>query len=177
MITSTITTIVASLFGTPLAYMLARWKVKYKSGLEVILDLPIVLPPSVAGLALLIAFGRRGLFGPALSVFGISLPFTTVAVVMAQMFVAAPLYVRSARIGFTQVDELTQVAKGLLRAKAKVYQPQGEGRDIDYYGLPISTIRKRAGVEVVQTETVTATLRRKRWQGKNTYELVSYQVE
>ena len=57
--TSTITTLLAAIFGTPLAYMLARWKFKHKSWLELILDLPIVLPPSVAGLALLIAFGRR----------------------------------------------------------------------------------------------------------------------
>jgi molybdate transport system permease protein len=104
LVTSSITTIIAAVLGTPLAYMLARWKFKYKSWLELLLDLPIVLPPSVAGLALLIAFGRRGLFGPTLEVFGISLPFTTAAVVLAQTFVAAPLYVRSARIGFFQID-------------------------------------------------------------------------
>jgi len=72
--------------------------------------LPIVLPPSVAGLALLIAFGRRGLFGSMLNVVGISLPFTTAAVVLAQTFVAAPLYVRSARIGFTEIDEQLEEA-------------------------------------------------------------------
>ncbi len=102
--TSSITTIIAAVFGTPLAYILARWKFKHKSWLELILDLPIVLPPSVAGLALLIAFGRKGLFGSALSIFGISLPFTTAAVILAQTFVAAPLYVRSTRIGFAQID-------------------------------------------------------------------------
>ena len=59
----------------------------------------------MAGLALLIAFGRRGLFGPTLDLFGISLPFTTAAVVMAQMFVAAPLYIRSARVGFSGIDK------------------------------------------------------------------------
>ncbi|MHB8777199.1 MAG: ABC transporter permease [Anaerolineales bacterium] len=104
LVTSSITTVIAAVFGTPLAYLLARWKIKHKSWLELILDLPIVLPPSVAGLALLIAFGRRGLFGSMLSYLGISLPFTTAAVVLAQTFVAAPLYVRSARIGFAQVD-------------------------------------------------------------------------
>src|SRR6202142_1060811 len=105
LVTSSVTMIVAAVFGTPLAYVLSRWKFKFKSWLELILDLPIVLPPSVAGLALLIAFGRNGYFGPALNVLGISLPFTTVAVVMAQTFVAAPLYVRSARIGFSQIDQ------------------------------------------------------------------------
>ena len=68
------------------------------------------LPPSVAGLALLIAFGRRGLFGPALNVFEVSLPFTTTAVVLAQIFVASPLYIRSARIGFAQVDKQLEEA-------------------------------------------------------------------
>jgi molybdate transport system permease protein len=104
LVTSSITTLIAAVFGTPLAYMLARWKFKHKLWLEIILDLPIVLPPSVAGLALLVAFGRRGLFGSALSVLGISLPFTTTAVVLAQTFVAAPLYIRSARTGFAQID-------------------------------------------------------------------------
>ncbi len=104
LVTSSITTGIAGIFGTPLAYMLARWKFKSKSWIELIIDLPIVLPPSVAGLALLIAFGRQGLFGSALSILGISLPFTTAAVVLAQIFVAAPLYVRSARIGFTEID-------------------------------------------------------------------------
>ena len=105
LVTSSITMIISAVFGTPLAYVLAHWKFKYKSWIELILDLPIVLPPSVAGLALLIAFGRNGYFGPALNVLGISLPFTTAAVVIAQTFVAAPLYVRSARIGFSGVDK------------------------------------------------------------------------
>ena len=102
--TSSVTMIVAAVFGTPLAYVMSRWTFKHKAWLEILLDLPIVLPPSVAGLALLIAFGRNGLFGSALGTLGISLPFTTVAVVIAQTFVAAPLYVRSARIGFAEID-------------------------------------------------------------------------
>lgn len=105
LITSSITTVVAVMLGTPLAYLLARWKFRFKSWLELLLDLPIVLPPSVAGLALLIAFGRRGLFGAFLDGIGINIPFTTTAVIMAQLFVAAPLFVRSARIGFAHVDK------------------------------------------------------------------------
>jgi molybdate transport system permease protein len=108
--TSTITTAITILLGTPFAYILARWKFKFKSWVELFIDLPIVLPPSVAGLALLIAFGRRGLFGSALNVLGISLPFTTAAVVMAQTFVAAPLYVRSARIGFSHIEKQLEEA-------------------------------------------------------------------
>ena len=108
--TSTITTLVAIMFGTPLAYMLARWKLRFKTWLELLIDLPIVLPPSVAGLALLIAFGRRGIFGSVLEAFGVTLPFTTTAVVLAQLFVAAPLYIRSARIGFAEVDDQLEEA-------------------------------------------------------------------
>jgi len=110
LITSTITTGVAILLGTPFAYMLARWKFRFRSWIELFIDLPIVLPPSVAGLVLLIAFGRRGMFGSALSILGISLPFTTAAVVIAQTFVAAPLYMRSARIGFAQIEKQLEEA-------------------------------------------------------------------
>lgn len=105
LVTSTITTLITVVMGTPLAYLLARWKFRFKAWLELILDLPFVLPPSVAGLALLMAFGRRGLIGAFLNDIGFSIPFTTTAVIMAQLFVAAPLYVRSARIGFTHVDK------------------------------------------------------------------------
>ncbi|MBL8097703.1 MAG: molybdate ABC transporter permease subunit [Anaerolineales bacterium] len=110
LVTSSVTTVCAILFGTPLAYILANWKLKYKSWLELLIDLPIVLPPSVAGLALLITFGRRGLLGSTLEIFEISLPFTTAAVVVAQMFVAAPLYIRSARVGFTGIDKQLEEA-------------------------------------------------------------------
>jgi len=109
--TSSITTVIAVMLGTPLAYMLSRSRSRRRPWLELILDLPIVLPPSVAGLALLVAFGRNGLFGPALDLLGINLPFTTAAVVLAQTFVAAPLYVRSARVGFAHVQvELMEAA-------------------------------------------------------------------
>lgn len=110
LVTSTITTAVTVLFGTPFAFLLARWKFRFKSWVELFIDLPIVLPPSVAGLVLLIAFGRRGLFGPLLDIFGVSLPFTTAAVVIAQTFVASPLYVRSARVGFKGIDKQLEEA-------------------------------------------------------------------
>jgi len=110
LLTSTISTISAVVLGTPLAYMLAQWKFRFKSWVELVIDLPIVLPPSVAGLALLIAFGRRGLFGAFLNGLGLSLPFTTTAVVLAQIFVASPLYVRSARVGFAEIDKQLEEA-------------------------------------------------------------------
>ena len=90
--------------GTPLAFLLARRRFRGVSVLETIVDLPIVLPPSVAGLALLLLLGRRGLLGGAFDVIGLTIPFTTVAVVLAQTFVAAPFFVRSARAGIAAVD-------------------------------------------------------------------------
>jgi molybdate transport system permease protein len=108
--TSTLATLAAIITGAPLAYVLARWHVRGRTWLELVVDLPIVLPPSVAGLALLLAFGRRGLLGASLDAFGISLPFTTLAVVLAQIFVAGPLFVRSARIGFLAVDSQLEEA-------------------------------------------------------------------
>ena len=102
--TATVSTLLALVTGTPLAYLLARWPVRGRAWLELLVDLPVVLPPSVAGLALLMAFGRRGVLGDALGALGVSLPFTTAAVILAQTFVAAPFFVRAARIGFAAVD-------------------------------------------------------------------------
>jgi len=104
LLTSLVSVGIAIALGTPLAYTLARWKFSGKGLIEMLVDLPVVLPPSVAGLALLIAFGRQGLLGSTLGMFGFSLPFTTAAVVMAQTFVSAPLFIRAARIGFEEID-------------------------------------------------------------------------
>ena len=102
---------VGLLAGTPVAYLLAQRRFRFLRLLDALMDLPTVLPPSVAGVALLMAFGRRGLFGPLLLEWGISLPFTTAAVVIAQTFIAAPFYVRAATIGFSAIDpELKQAA-------------------------------------------------------------------
>jgi len=90
--------------GTPLAWLLARRRFPGSALVETIVDLPIVLPPSVAGLALLLVFGRRGLLGEPLETVGLEIAFTTFAVVLAQTFVAAPFYIRSARAGFAAVD-------------------------------------------------------------------------
>jgi molybdate transport system permease protein len=104
LVTTAVSLALTLALGTPLAYLLARRPFRGSSIVETIVDLPIVLPPSVAGLALLFVFGRRGLLGDALDVFGVSIPFTTVAVVLAQTFVAAPFFVRSARAGIAGVD-------------------------------------------------------------------------
>ena len=98
------------LFGIPLALVLARTTFPGKAMAEALVDLPIVMPPSVAGLALLFAFGRNGVAGPTLEVFGVTLPFTTPAVIVAQVFVAAPFFVRAARAGFRSVDREVEEA-------------------------------------------------------------------
>ena len=103
-LTTAVSLALTILLGTPLAYVLARWRFPGVALVEAIVDLPIVLPPSVAGLALLLFLGRRGVLGGPLDALGIELPFTTVAVVIAQTFVSAPFYVRSARTGFAAVD-------------------------------------------------------------------------
>lgn len=104
------TLVITLLFGTPLAYILARRNFPLRRLVSVIVELPIVLPPAVAGLALLITFGRRGLLGPLLGEFGISLPFTLGAVVLAQTFVAAPFYIRAAQVGFSSVAREVEAA-------------------------------------------------------------------
>jgi molybdate transport system permease protein len=114
LVTTGFTLGIALALGTPLAYLLARTEVRWKRLLDGIVDLPIVLPPAVAGVALLVAFGRRGLLSPALDAGGIRLSFTTAAVVMAQLFVAVPFYVRAARAGFASVDRRLEEASSSL---------------------------------------------------------------
>ncbi|MGD2078923.1 MAG: ABC transporter permease [Chloroflexota bacterium] len=109
--TTLITTGITIFFGTPLAYVLARRRFRFRRALDTLVDLPIVLPPAVAGVALLIAFGRQGVIGGWLSSLGLQIAFTQTAVIMAQTFVAAPFYIKAAGIGFAAVDaELEQAA-------------------------------------------------------------------
>ena len=111
LVTSLSTMLLTLLAGTPLAYLLAQRRSNFHRLADTLIDLPTVLPPSVAGVALLMAFGRRGLFGPWLSSMGINIPFSLFAVIMAQSFVAAPYYVKAAAIGFAGIDlELMQAA-------------------------------------------------------------------
>ncbi|HMD88497.1 MAG TPA: ABC transporter permease [Anaerolineaceae bacterium] len=111
-VTSLITTLVSLLFGTPVAYLLSQPRFRFYRVVDTLIDLPYILPPAVAGIALLMAFGRRGLFGGLLADAGLSIPFTTLAVIMAQTFVASPFYIKSAAIGFSGIDtELLQAAE------------------------------------------------------------------
>jgi len=89
--------------GTPAAYVLARADFPGKKIVETLVDIPAVLPPSAAGIALLLTFGRFGLVGQHLEVFGVTVTFTTAAVVIAEVFVAGHFYVRQAAVGFSGV--------------------------------------------------------------------------
>jgi len=104
-VVTTLTTLLVVLaFGTPVAYFNARHSYRGKRIIETLIDLPIVLPPAVAGIALLLAFGREGLLGHDLQVLGINIAFTTTAVVLAQIFVSSPFYIRQATTSFEDVD-------------------------------------------------------------------------
>ena len=103
LVTSAISMVVIVLVGTPFAYLLARSKSPVLRLVDTLVELPLVMPPVVAGVAMLMAFGRRGVLGAPLEDLGITLPFTTVAVIMAQIFVASPFFVRAAKLGFQSV--------------------------------------------------------------------------
>ncbi|WP_159461712.1 ABC transporter permease [Thermoflexus hugenholtzii] len=109
--TSLVTALAALVMGTPLAYLLARRRFPGKSLVEGLVELPIVVPPIAAGVLLLLAFGRQGALGPLLERMGITLPFTPAGVVVAQLFISVPFYIRGARLGFMMVPkELEEAA-------------------------------------------------------------------
>jgi len=122
-ISSTICLVLTVAFGTPVAYLLARRNFPGKIVVDLLVDLPIVLPPTVAGVALLVAFGRRGTFGQHLEPLGIELAFTGTAVVMAQLFVSAPYYIRTVKAGFESVDpQFEGVAATLGASPLRVFR-------------------------------------------------------
>jgi molybdate transport system permease protein len=111
LVTTLISTLIIIIGGTPLAYSHARGQFRFGRAVDTLIDLPLVLPPAVAGVALLMAFGRRGILGGLLSDLGLHIAFTPLAVIMAQVFVAAPFYIKSATVGFKNIDlELEQSA-------------------------------------------------------------------
>ena len=123
LLTSAIALVVILALGTPLAYLLARRSFRGSRLIDVLVDLPIVLPPAVAGIALLVAFGRQGLVGRWLNEIGITVGFTTAAVVLAQIFIAAPFFVRASKAGFTRIDrDLEDAAADLGASPGKVFR-------------------------------------------------------
>ncbi len=115
-ITTIVTTFIILIIGTPVGFIQSRYQYPGKQVIDTLIDLPLVLPPAVAGFALLLLWGRMGLLGQFLSPFGITIPFTTLAVVFAQIFVAAPLYIRQARSLFTQLDPAYEEVAATLGA-------------------------------------------------------------
>ena len=103
LLTSAVSMAIVVAAGIPIARHLARRTGASARIIDVLIDVPLVLPPVVAGLAMLMAFGRSGILGGALDAAGIRLPFTTAAVIAAQIFVSAPFFIRSAKLGFQSV--------------------------------------------------------------------------
>ena len=132
LITTSITLAVVILVGTPFAYFHCRYSYPGKVIVDTLIDLPLVLPPAVAGVALLVLYGRVGILGRYFNMFGISIAFTTLAVIMAQIFVASPFYLRQAKSLFEQLDPAyEQTAQTLgassLRTLALVTLPMTAG--------------------------------------------------
>jgi molybdate transport system permease protein len=114
--TSAIAHAIVLLVGTPAAYAIGRGRFRGRALVLSLIELPLVLPPVVAGIALLVTFGRLGLLGSTLDVLGIRVSFTQTAVVLAVAFVESPLYVRGAVAAFEGVDGALLDAARTLRA-------------------------------------------------------------
>lgn len=110
LLTTGISMVLTVLLGTPVAYLLARYTFRGRGFLDVLVDLPVALPPVVAGVGLLLVFGRQGVLGKPLSDLGVNLAFTTTAVVLAQLFVASPFYIRALKVGFGAVPRELEAA-------------------------------------------------------------------
>jgi molybdate transport system permease protein len=104
------------LVGTPFAWVHHKYRYPGKIMVDTLIDLPLVLPPAVAGFALLMLYGRAGLVGSSLAVHGVSVAFTTLAVIMAQIFVASPFYLRQAKTLFGQLDPVYEQTARTLGA-------------------------------------------------------------
>ncbi len=120
--TSAIATVIAFIFAVPTGYFMATRKFFGKPVIDALIDLPIVLPPAVAGVALLYTFAPKGLLGPIFNQFGIIIPSSIVAVVIAETFVASPFLIRAAKTGFETLDkDVVNSAKILTSSRIKVF--------------------------------------------------------
>lgn len=108
--------------GTPAAYLLATHAFPGRAAIATLIELPLVLPPAAAGIGLLAAIGPHGLLGGTLAGAGVSLPFTTAAVVVALCFVASPFYLRQAQAAFAALDRsLLEAARTLGASPGRVF--------------------------------------------------------
>jgi molybdate transport system permease protein len=120
--TSLIAHAIVLVVGTPAAYLLATRQFRGRSLAITAIELPLVLPPAVAGIGLLAAFGRRGLLGESFDALGFSIPFTQVAVVLAVVFVSSPFYVRQAIAAFASLDrDVLEAARTLGAGPARTF--------------------------------------------------------
>jgi molybdate transport system permease protein len=125
------------LVGTPAAYFVATRPFRGRALLVTLVELPLVMPPAVAGLGLLAAFGRLGLLGGTLEVLGVEVAFTQAAVVLAVAFVASPFFLRTAIAAFESVDPSLPAAARTLGA--------GPGRTFVRVSLPLARAGLGAG--------------------------------
>jgi len=136
--TSGVAQLLILLLGTPTAYVLATRRFRGRPLAVVLVELPLVLPPAVAGLGLFAAFGRLGLLGSTLDAFGVSIPFTQTAVTFAVAYVASPLYIRQAIAAFEAVDPNVVAASRTLGA--------GPARTFFRVVLPLARVGLIAGL-------------------------------
>jgi molybdate transport system permease protein len=116
-VTTLVTVVLCFLIGTPLAWLLSRADGRAATWLRAVMTVPVVLPPVVGGVALLMAFGRRGVVGgPLYEVAGVSLPFTPTAVVLAQVFVSMPFFVLAVEGAMRAVDSRYDAVAATLGA-------------------------------------------------------------
>jgi molybdate transport system permease protein len=122
LLTTSVSLLVVVLFGTPLAWSLSRAQGRLARIVETAVQLPIVIPPAVAGVAMLLAFGRRGLFAGWLYPASWSVTFTTAAVILAEVFVSAPFFVQATTSSFRRVDpKLVVVARTFGASPLRVF--------------------------------------------------------
>jgi len=130
--------------GMPAAYLLARYRFRGREWVDTLADLPMTVPPVVAGVGLLMAFGRMGLVGRYLEALGVQVAFSTLAVVLAQAFVAMPFFYKAARAGFEAVDpelEATALTLGADRRRAFLYVTLPLARPALLAGLTLTWAR------------------------------------
>jgi len=135
--TNLISMILILLFGTPAAYWIATRTSRLRDAVVTLVELPLVLPPAVAGIGLLAAFGRLGLLGGTMDTLGIDIAFTQVAVILAVTFVASPFYLRTAVAAFEGIDPTLPAAARTLGA--------GPGRVFARIAIPLAGAGLGAG--------------------------------
>jgi len=120
--TNAISMVLIVVFGTPTAYWVATRSSRLRDVVVTLIELPLVLPPAVAGIDLLAAFGNLGLLGGTMNLLGIEIAFTKAAVILAVAFVASPFYVRTAISAFESIEPtLPDAARTLGAGPAKVF--------------------------------------------------------